>query len=115
MDTLQPILDTLTQKYPWLATLLLAMGTSRLLVKLFSDRIQKSLTAALQRVAESPEQDDDLLAVKLLSARWYRVTAFIVDILASVKLPNIKSLLSLQVAREVEKTKNTVEPPQPNA
>lgn len=105
MDTLQPILDTLTQKYPWLATLLLAMGTSRLLVKLFSDRIQKALTAALQRVVDSPEQDDDEIATKLLAAKWYRITAFLVDTLASVKLPSTASLKAMQAPK----------PPQPNA
>lgn len=59
----------------------------RVALKPISVLIQTKLSEALVRVAESPEVDDDTVVLRIVTSRGWRLTAFVLDLVASVKLP----------------------------
>lgn len=91
-DELKPLYELLTAQFGWLPAIVAWIGTIRVPARLFSDWIQSALTRAVSLVLASPEKDDDELLQSLLNSKPYRLLAFAVDLLASVKLPTTASL-----------------------
>jgi hypothetical protein len=87
METLQPILDLLAAKHGWITAVLGWMSALRIGIKPFSAALQNGFTRLFAFVHETAEADDDAFVAAMLKARWYRVIAFLFDLLASVKLP----------------------------
>jgi hypothetical protein len=73
----------LLQQYPWLQHVVAVMVLCRI--------VFKPVFAILGRYVElTLEEDDDKKLHKIMKSKAYKMTAFIVDMLASVKLPKIK-------------------------
>jgi hypothetical protein len=73
----------LLEQYPMLQHLVAIMVICRI--------IFKPLFAILGKYVElTLEEDDDKKLHKIMKSKAYKMTAFIVDMLASVKLPKIK-------------------------
>lgn len=94
MTELQPILDLLAGRFGWSPAVLGYIATTRLLLKFFSARLQRNLTARMVATAASADTEDDR-DFTFLSARWYRVTAFLLDLVFSFKLPTHADFVSL--------------------
>lgn len=90
MSELQPILDLVGHKLPWLMTF---VGGARLLMKWVSGPVQTKLTARMAAAATSPDEQEERDWEAVLSARWYRGMSFAVDLVLSVKLPTLGELL----------------------
>ena len=90
--SLQPLLDLLSGKLGWLPTALAWIGALRLPMKLAGDWLQRALTAFVNDVANSPESDDDSALRKILGSLPYRLSAFALDAIFSLKLPTTQSL-----------------------
>ena len=89
METeLTNLLDALGAKNGWGAAILTWMAALRIVIKPFSARVLQKLNETLERVAQSPETDDDLLIERVLRHRSYRWAAFLLDLLTSFKLPS---------------------------
>lgn len=84
---LQQLLGALAGDQGHLTALLAWMAAARLPLKLCSEKLQSFLTESLAYLHDTPEKDDDLFALKILENPLYRVLAFFVDMLTSVKLP----------------------------
>jgi len=69
-----------TQALTWIAALRLAIKPGQIWIR---DRI----ISVLQRAAESADISDDQIVESVLTSSAWRVTAFILDFLASLKLP----------------------------
>jgi hypothetical protein len=87
MNEIQPIIDWVQAKYPWAATLVMVMGFARLLAKPISGWLQGMFSKLAAFVERTPETDDDEWLRRVLASVPYRVLAFIVDLILSVKLP----------------------------
>lgn len=87
MEHLQPLLDLLTARHGWLPAALGWMSALRLACKPISIWLQGALTELFAFVQATNESEDDEFVDAMLRARWYRVLAFLLDLLASVKLP----------------------------
>ena len=73
----------LMQQYPWLQHLVAVMVICRI--------VFKPLFQILGRYVElTVEQDDDKKLHKIMASKWYKMSVFIIDMLVSVKLPNLK-------------------------
>jgi len=96
MSELQPLLDLLSGKFGWLATVVTWVGAIRLAVKPFNSRVQAKLTAAMAEAAASPDVEDDRMFEGLLGARWYRLLHFGLDLGTSIKLPTLTEFLRLK-------------------
>lgn len=92
MTEIQPIIDALQAKFPWLASVLFFIGAMRLLSKPVSGWVQILFTKLVVFVTGTPEKDDDDWLKSFLASKPYRFVAFVVDLVASVKLPNSDSL-----------------------
>lgn len=73
-------LEKLVLEYPWLAGFIFAVGTFRIFFK----PVMSALEAA---IAETPTKVDDEWLAKLKSSKVYTMLVWLVDYLASVKLP----------------------------
>lgn len=91
-DELKPLFDLLQGNQGWLATLIVWIGAVRLAAKPLSAIILQFFNGAVSFVVSSPELDDDQLVIRILKSRSYRIVAFFVDYLASVKLPTSDSV-----------------------
>lgn len=92
MSELQPLLDLLSGKISWLATALAWIGALRLVAKPVSAAVQTAFSKLVAKAIETPEPEDDELVGKLIRSWPYRILAFLVDWIASVKLPTSDSL-----------------------
>jgi hypothetical protein len=81
VNALEPLLDGLAGKYGWLTTLILCVGSLRILCK--------PLMLALENALQS---DPEKLArlQKFEAGPVYKTLAFILDLGASIKLPLVK-------------------------
>lgn len=86
MNELDPLISLLSGKYGWLPEFVAWVGALRLAAKFVSSSLQRAMT----RIVQS-KTDPELLAV-VLNNKGYRLAAFLVDLFASVKLPNAKDL-----------------------
>lgn len=87
MNEIQPLLDALTAKHGWIATIVTWTGLLRYAAHPFGAWLQ---TAMSKLIVNDPEA-----AVKFTTCKTYRVTAFLVDLICSVKLPSAKSVSEL--------------------
>ena len=101
MNELQPILDWIMGKWPWLAGV---MATARIFAKPISGILQSGLTKLALYALATPEQDDDVWVTKVVTNKFYRFTAFLLDWILSIKLPTQSSLAAV-LAAEAENTK----------
>lgn len=92
MNDIQPIIDALQDKLPWLAALTTVMGILRLIAKPLSALVQSFFTKLLLYVQGTPETDDDAWVERILASKWYRAFAFVVDWVLSIKLPTSASV-----------------------
>lgn len=99
-------ISTLTH---WLAVVAGFIGTVRLFVKLIQNPLQNFLTAGIARVRVTPQRDDDEWLERIFESAGYRVTAFLLDYILSLKLPTSASLDEHRLAQAV---KNFTAPPQ---
>jgi len=83
----QPLLDTLAARHGWVVCAVTWVGALRTAFKPVSGKIGRYLDRAVARVAETEDPADDLVLQRMLSSRWYRVLAFTLDLIASIKLP----------------------------
>lgn len=107
MTELQPILDWLMGKWPWLAG---TMATARLLAKPISGLLQSFLTKLALYVIATPEQDDDLWVKRLVTHKAYRFSAFLLDWILSIKLPSEESLFRVLVSEPEKPAPPTIPP-----
>ncbi len=92
---LDPALDEANPLAPFAAflggalvtKLCLWMGACRMVAKLVSAKLQELLDAAVQYVRGTATEEDDHWLNSILSSRPYRITRFVVDYFASIKLP----------------------------
>ena len=76
-------IEFLLQTYPWLQHVIAIMVISRV--------VFKPIFAILGKYVElTIEEDDNKKLHKFMQTKTYKMMAFIVDMLASVKLPKIK-------------------------
>ena len=86
MNEIEPLMSLLAGKYGWVSGAVAWMGALRLAAKFMSRQLQTAMT----RIVAS-KTDPELLSV-ILNNKLYRLVAFLVDLFASVKLPNAKDL-----------------------
>jgi len=79
---LQPLLDGLLGKYGWLTTVILVIGSLRLLFK-------PVMLAIENYVKQTPSTADDERLAKFEAGPIYKIIAFLLDLGASIKLPLI--------------------------
>lgn len=108
MNELQPVIDWLLSKWPWLAG---TMATARIFAKPISGLLQSFLTKLALYVVATPETDDDVWVTKIVTNPIYRVLAFLLDWILSIKLPTEASL-AVVLAAEANLNKPTITPPQ---
>jgi hypothetical protein len=104
MNELKPLLDLFSNRIPWLMPTLAALMAIRLPMKLLSGWLQGVLTRFVERVAVSPETDDDEMLRRILGSIWYRFLAFTLDAFFSLKLPTADSLTLHQLKPEQPRT-----------
>lgn len=71
---------TLAQVIAWI-------GAARVPLKIFSGKLQNAMERAISRVTETEDPEDDELVAGILSSKPYRIGAFVLDWIFSVKLP----------------------------
>lgn len=82
-----PLLDLLGGHAGRVVQIVTLIGSLRVVFKLFSGRIQEFFERALARVVETSDTEDDHIAEIILRSWLYRLFAFLVDMLTSLKLP----------------------------
>jgi hypothetical protein len=92
-NPLQPLLDGLLGKYGWLTTVILVIGTLRLLFK----PVMLTLENYVKQTA-SPNDDERL--AKFEAGPVYKVISFALDLGASIKLPLIAPRSNIQPPKE---------------
>ena len=73
----------LMQQYPWLQHLIAVMVVCRIVFKPLFQILGKYVELTV-------EEDDNKKLHKIMSSKWYKMVAFIVDLFASAKLPTLK-------------------------
>lgn len=91
MSELQPLIDLLAGKYGGLATVFTWMGAMRVAAKPISAVLQEGFSKAIAQAVDSDDDGDDKLVQAILGSRAYRLCAFLLDWIASVKLPTLKA------------------------
>jgi hypothetical protein len=82
-NPLQPFLDGLAGKYGWMTTVILVIGSLRILFK-------PVMLAIESYVKQTPSESDDARLAKFEGGFIYKTIAFALDFGASIKLPLIK-------------------------
>lgn len=96
MEQIQPLIHLLEGRFGWSPAVMAWMSALRLVLKPFNAKLQSKLTDLMAEDAKDPESEHDWEV--LLHKRWYRLTAFILDLFFSLKLPTHVDLTRL-VAR----------------
>lgn len=91
MNEIQPILDLLSQKLPWLLPALAWLGAIKLALLAFEGKIARYAADKLNEVAATESEDDDQFLRELFARKSYR-TAQVVLLLMSVRLPTLADL-----------------------
>lgn len=73
----------LLQQYPWLQQLVAAIVVCRIVFKPLFKILEKWVELTI-------EEDDNKKLHKIMKSKGYKMAAFIVDMLVSVKLPKLK-------------------------
>jgi len=92
MNEIQPILDWIVGKWPWVAGV---MASARIFAKPISGLLQSGLTKLALYALATPEQDDDLWVKRIVTNKTYRFVAFLLDWILSIKLPTESSLAAV--------------------
>ena len=90
MDQLLPFLPEAWRGYA--LTLFASVGAARFLIKPFGEIIRRAIQRAAETAIATADKDDDHWIETLLDTRFYRIAAFALDYLASVKLPRAEEL-----------------------
>lgn len=98
-DQITQVTALLGGHFGWIAATLGWIAAARIAMKPWSLKLQSWLSGIINYVVDSPEQDDDTLLGKILSSRAYRIAAFAVDALLSVKLPTSQTLVDAEKAK----------------
>ncbi len=93
MEQVQPLIHVLEGRFGWLPALMAWMSAVRLSVKPFNEKLQSKLTDLMAKDANDPQSERDWET--LLHKRWYRLSAFALDLIFSVKLPTHVDLTRL--------------------
>ena len=80
-NPLQPLIDGLAGKYGWLTTVVLLIGSLRILFK-------PIMLAIDNYVRQTPSPADDARVARFETGWLYKLIAFLLDFTASIKLPN---------------------------
>lgn len=93
METIQPLLDLIPSEWRnALAWLLPIMGALRLCLKPASALLKAGITRAIETASNSIDPEDDTWIESIVASRPYRVLSYLLDLLASVKLPSSAEL-----------------------
>src|SRR4051812_34244539 len=92
-NPLQPLLDGLLGKYGWLPTVILVIGTLRLLFK-------PVMLALENYVKQTASPNDDERLAKFEAGPVYKVISFALDLGASIKLPLIAPRSNIEPPKE---------------
>jgi len=98
MNDIQPLIDALQDKLPWLAALTSFMGLARLLAKPISALVQSFFSKLVMFIQGTPETDDDAWLERVLASKPYRFFSFVVDWVLSIKLPSSASVQTLKAS-----------------
>lgn len=90
-ETFGPLLELLQGKGTVLTTLIAWTAAISVILAPFAVWIRNKLADAANRAAETADEDDDAYLRKLFSAKWYRLTAFLLNF-ANIRLPTITEL-----------------------
>jgi hypothetical protein len=92
METLQPLLNLLGGDHGRLAQVIALIGSARIALKPFNLWLQAQLTALVDSCQDRTDfaRPDHVRA--LLESTPYRLLAFAVDLLSSIKLPDASAL-----------------------
>lgn len=84
---LDQLWDTMTGGNGWVAAMTAWMGSSRVVFKVFGERVKTQLESLLSAAFAS--KDDEIIArvEGVLRSRTYRFMAFIIDWVTTIKLP----------------------------
>lgn len=97
MDQLLPFLPEAWHGYA--LTLFASVGAARFLIKPFGEIIRRAILRAAETAIATADTDDDHWIETLLATRTYRIAAFALDYLASVKLPRAEELWTKPVSQ----------------
>jgi len=103
MNELAPLLDTLSAQHGWLTAALAWLASVRVFAKLCSPQLNVFFAETLLWIHDSPDVDDDAFVNRLLANPIYRITAWLLDYLLSVKLPTLAQFRALHEAQQQQK------------
>lgn len=89
-NSIPQILTVLARKWTWLP---MVMGLARLGCKFWNAILQAKLTAMMVAAATGPDQKEIFIWENVLGWTPYRVVAFGLDLVLSVKLPTLTDFL----------------------
>ena len=78
-DLARPLVVQVVENHPWVASLLILIGSLRLLFKPIMSLVRS-------RIAATPTTDDDAQLQRVMSSWWYQTLAWTLDFVASIKI-----------------------------
>lgn len=95
-DLARPLVVRVVQSHPWVASLLILIGSLRLLFKPIMSLVRS-------RIAATPTTEDDAQLQRVMSSWWYQALAWTLDFVASIKIaPPIQQPASRSTAPSME-------------
>jgi hypothetical protein len=95
-DLARPLVVQVVENHPWVASLLILIGSLRLICKPIMSLVRA-------RVALTPTTDDDAQLQRVMSSWWYQALAWTLDFVASIKIaPPTKPPASRSTATSME-------------
>jgi hypothetical protein len=86
MNEIQPLLDLLGGKLPWLPTIIVWLGALKLFFHFTGGFIQSQAAAFMVRIVDSEDPNDDHFLLVILDSRIYQFIRFLLQV-ASLPLP----------------------------
>lgn len=78
-DLARPLVVQVVESHPWVASLLILIGSLRLLFKPIMSLVRS-------RIAATPTTEDDAQLQRVMSSWWYQALAWTLDFVASIKI-----------------------------
>lgn len=95
-DLARPLVVQVVENHPWVASLLILIGSLRLICKPIMSLVRA-------RVALTPTTDDDAQLQRVMSSWWYQALAWTLDFVASIKIsPPIQPPASRSTAPSID-------------
>lgn len=95
-DLARPLVVRVVENHPWVASLLLLIGSLRLICKPIMSLVRS-------RIAATPTTDDDAQLQRVMSSWWYQALAWTLDFVASIKIvPAVQVTVSRSTAPSME-------------